>query len=59
MERNVSSSEAIDPSSDLVSNSEPLSESWCDGFLAAETVPKAVTLLLSGFRNVGRCQLLM
>ena len=36
MERNVSSSEAIDPSSDLVSNLEPLSKSWCDGFLAAE-----------------------
>ena len=35
IERNVSSSEAIDPSSDSVSNSESVSESSCDGFLAS------------------------
>ena len=36
IERNVSSSEAVDPSSDSVSNSELVSESMCDDFLAAE-----------------------
>ena len=35
IERNVSSSEAIDPSSNLVSNSELFSELSCDDFLAS------------------------
>ena len=36
IERNVSSSYAVDPSSDLVSNSELCSELFCDDFLALE-----------------------
>ena len=35
IERNVSSSEAVDPSSDSVSNSELVSESFCDDCLAS------------------------
>ena len=35
MERNMSSSEAVDPSSDSVSDSELVSESYCDDFLAS------------------------
>ena len=37
IERNVSSSDAVDPSSDSVSDSELVSESMCDGFLAVES----------------------
>ena len=37
IERNMLSSEAVDPSSDSVSNSELVSESSCDGFLALVT----------------------
>ena len=35
IERNMSSSEAVDPSSNLVSNSEVYSESACDDFIAS------------------------
>ena len=38
IERNVSSSEAIDPSSNSVSDLELLSESSCDGFLASDVI---------------------
>ena len=38
IERNVSSSEAVDPSSDSVSDSELLSKSSCDGFLASDVI---------------------
>ena len=37
IERNVSSSDAVDPSSDSVSGSELFSESTCDDFLAVES----------------------
>ena len=37
IERNVSSSDAVEPSSDLVSDSELLSESLCDDLSAAES----------------------
>ena len=37
IERNTSSSDAVEPSSNSVSDSELVSKSLCDGFLAAES----------------------
>ena len=47
IERNVSSSEAIDPSSDSVSDSELFSESMCDDCLAVESCSKGCDIASS------------
>ena len=60
MEENTSSSDAVDPSSDSVlSGLESYSIPFCDDSACLELCSVLCDMLLSGFRNIGRCQLLV